>query len=195
MAGAARIIASHARRLGLTDPSRYGALALGFAAFPLLTILGMRLSEPLFLLLAAGAVALADRESLSPKAALAAGALAGAAALARAVGVSVLAGVVLALWLRRERRAALICLATGAVMVLPWVAWVAAQAGHVDQRLANYTTYLHEARQAGTAAILGGLKLRVLSPLLELVLPRVPFWGFYPWPFRCSPSWPGARSP
>ena len=76
LAGAAWIMASHGARLGLTVPVRSGALALGFAAFPLLTILGMRLSESLFLLLAAGAVALADRESVSPKAALAAGALA-----------------------------------------------------------------------------------------------------------------------
>lgn len=180
VAGAAWVIARHARHLDLGAPTRYAALALGFTAFPLLSVMGMRLSEPVFLLLAAGAIALADRAPLSSRAALAAGALAGAATLARTVGVCVIGGVVIALWLRRERRAALLALATAAVLVLPWPIWVALHAGQVDPRLANYTTYLHEASQAGLGAILSGLRGRALTSVLTLTLPRVPEWVFYP---------------
>jgi len=180
LAAAAAIVTQHARRLPLPAPARLVALASGFAAFPLLTVVRMRLSEPLFLLLAAGAVSVADRDQPSHKDGLLAGLLAGLCYLAKSVGISVVVGIVLALWLRNQRRSALAAGAASLVVVAPWVLWVALHSGQVDPRLANYTTYFAEAHEAGWRAILGGLKLRALEPVAALLVPRTPPWAWYP---------------
>jgi hypothetical protein len=154
-------------------------LALGFAAYPLLALIGVRFAEPLFLVLVAGAVALADRERVDSRAALAAGTLAGLAALTKSIGVGAVAGVPLALWLRGHRRSAVLAAAPAVTLVLPWMVWVALQAGDVDPRLTNYTPYAQVVGQTGLGPLLEGLiKLRALWPVPELLLPRLPVWGF-----------------
>ncbi|MBI2536934.1 MAG: hypothetical protein HYW06_08255, partial [Gemmatimonadetes bacterium] len=181
LGAAAWIMAVHGRRVLPPVFPRYLALALGFVAFPLLALIGVRFAEPLFLALVAGAVALADREDGDVKTDLAAGALAGLAALTRTIGVCAVVAVPLSLWLRRRRRGALLSLATGVAILVPWVLWIALRAADIDPRLANYTPYAHELGQAGPAPVLQGLlTLRVLWPVPELVLPRVPPWGFPP---------------
>lgn len=181
LGAAAWVIARHAGRIGVPAVARYPLLALGFAAYPLLALIGVRFAEPLFLVLLAGAVALADREHLDPKAALAAGALAGLAALTKSIGVCAVAGIPLALWLRGRRRSALLAAAPGIALVLPWMAWVALQAGEVDPRLANYTPYAQVVGQTGLGPMLEGLiKLRALWPVPELLLLRLPPWAFAP---------------
>lgn len=180
LAAAAAVVAHHARRLPLPGAARLAVLALGFAAFPLLTVIRMRLSEPLFLLLAAAAVSVADRDDPSFEHGLLAGLLAGLCYLAKSVGLSVVAAIPLALWLRHKRRAAAAAAVAGLALVAPWMLWVALHAGQVDPRLANYTTYFAEAREAGLGAVLGGLELRALEPLAALMVPRTPPWAWYP---------------
>lgn len=180
LGAAAWIVAAHARRLDLPAWLSLTALGLGFTAFPLLTIVGLRFSEPLFLVIAAGAVAIADRQVPSTKHAAVAGLLAGLATLTRSIGVAVVAGVVIAFLVRRERRLAATAAVAAAAAVLPWVLWVASQ-GHVaDPALApNYGTYLTEARQAGIGAMLEGLDLRALGALGGLALPTLPGPAWY----------------
>lgn len=184
LGAAAWAMALHARRWNAAPMAAYVALPLGFAAFPLLTIVGVRLSEPLFLAFMTLTVLVADREEVSDRTALTAGALAGIAALTRGVGIAAVLGVAAAFWLRRHRRAAGVSAGVGLALVLPWVLWVAAQAGDLDPRLAaNYGTYLDEARQAGVGAFLSGLGLGVVAPLARLTLPAVPGWLWYPLAF------------
>lgn len=180
--GAAWVMALHARRLGLPPWLQYPALALGFAAFPLLATLSVRFSEPLFLILFAAVVLAVDRdEPCTLRCGIVVGALAGAAALTRSVGVTLIVGVAAALWLRRQRRSAGVVVAAAALMLTPWIAWLLAHQAALDPRLtANYGTYLQEARQAGLAAMLAGLDLRALGPLAQLALPAVPALVWYP---------------
>lgn len=176
LAGAAWIMVVHAARLDLPVWLRYGALGLGFAAFPLLAIVGLRLSEPLFLLGLAAVLLVVDRDGpCDDRRAVVVGLLAGLATVVRSVGIVAIGGAAIALWLRRERRAALIAIAASALALIPWVVWLQTHGDALDPRLtANYGTYLEEARQAGLAAILAGLDLRALSPLGQLALPTAP---------------------
>lgn len=188
LGAAAWIIAAHGRRLGLATPAHYSVLALGFTAYPLLALIGVRFAEPLFLMLAAGAVALADRDDMDGKTAAVAGALAGLAALSRSIGVGVVAAIPVALWLRGARRNAVVAGAVGAVVALPWAVWVALQAGAMDPRLTNYTPYAQVVGQTGVTPLLEGLvTLRALWPvpgmLLQLFQPRLPVWAFMPLAF------------
>jgi hypothetical protein len=183
LGAAAWLIAGHARRLDLGGPARYAALALGFTAFPLLALIGVRFAEPLFLALAAGAVGVSDKDDVSPRAAAAAGVLAGLAALARSIGVGVVAAVPVALWLRHRRREAVIAAAAGMLIALPWAVWVSLQAGKIDPRLTNYTAYGQVVGQTGVGPLLTGLfTLRALRPVTDLLLNLwrglLPAWGF-----------------
>ncbi len=177
MAGSAWMVASHASRLAMPGWVRWLAMAAGFTTFPLLTIIQLQLSEPLFLVLVAAAIALADRDEAGTSAAFAAGVLAGLAVLTKSVGVSVMLGVPVGFWMRGRRAAALLSFGAAVLIALPWTLWVAVHAPHIDPRLANYTTYFDEARQAGLRSILDGLKLRALAPITFLTLPRWPPWG------------------
>jgi len=181
LGAAAWIIGAHAGRIGVPPGIRYPVLALGFAAFPLLTLVGVRFAEPLLLLLVAGAVALADREPADPRAALAAGTLAGLAALAKTTGMCAVLGIPLSLWLRGRRRSAILAAAPAVALMVPWMAWVAAQAGNVDSRLTNYTPYGQVVEQTGLMPLLQGLvTLRAFWPVPQLLLPRLSAWGFVP---------------
>lgn len=181
LGAAAWIIAAHAGRIDLPARVRYPVLALGFAAFPLLTLVGVRFAEPMLLLPLAGAVALADRERVDPKAALAAGCLAGLATLAKTTGLCAVVGIPLALWLRGQRRSAILAAAPAVALMVPWIAWVAAQAGHVDPRLTNYMPYAQVVQQTGVEPLIKGLvTVRALWPVPQLLLPRMGAWGFVP---------------
>jgi hypothetical protein len=186
LGAAAAVAAAYlAPRLGL---GRWGAaalLALGCTAVPLLAVATVLFSEPLFLVLLAGACWAADAASrAAPRragglAALA-GLLAGAAALTRSIGVAVAAGVVLALLLRRRRLAAAAAALPAAAMVLPWQLWVRAHRAAVDPLIAsNYGTYgdiagqgglqLSAASLADLARPLGAITLPPAGPLVPLL--------------------------
>lgn len=175
LAAAAWIVTAHARRLGMPAWLAGAVTAIGFTAFPLLTIAGLRLSEPLFLALAAGAIAAADRDNAAVPQAAIAGLLAGIATLARSIGIAVIAGVVIAFLVRRERRAAAVAAVSAVAATLPWVLWIASHPPVADPALAgNYGTYFSEARQAGISGMLEGLDLRAFGALGRLVLPALP---------------------
>lgn len=182
MGAAAWIMAVHSRRLDLPPWLQYAALGLGFAAFPLLAIVGLRLSEALFLTLFAAVLLMVDREQpLGFWRAVAVGVLGGVSALVRSIGIAVIGGGALVLWLRRERRSAALVVAAAALVLAPWIAWVLAHRHVLDPRLAaNYGTYLQEAQQAGLAAVLTGLDLGALAPLAHLVLPAIHAAVWYP---------------
>ena len=175
------LIARSSERWPTSRSVRVAALALGFLAFPLLTMIGVRFSEPLFLVLAVAAASIADREHLTVTGVVAAGVLAGLAVLARSIGVSVVGGIVLALWLRRERRAAFVALATATLVLAPWFVWTATHGHEIDHRIAaNYGTYATDAGQAGLGAFIRGLNFGALSPLARLAIPILPLWLWYP---------------
>ena len=178
---AAWLIARQAGLWGAPRLVRYVFIPAGFLAFPLLTIVGVRFSEPLFLALAAGAVSVADQGRHDTRHAVTAGVLAGLATLARSVGLAVVAGIVIGLWVRGRRRAAVLALVTAMVVVSPWFIWVATHAHEVDPRIAaNYGSYATEARQAGIAGMLAGLDLRALAAPGRLAFGIGSPWLRYP---------------
>ncbi len=178
---AAWVIARHAARAGLPQALRYPALLFGVLAFPILTLVGVRFSEPLFLALLASAIAVADREQIGVPGALAAGVLAGLAVLTRSLGLTAVAGVSIALWLRGRRAAAGLACLTGVLIALPWMLWTGRHAGATDPLLvANYGTYTQFAAQAGIGGILAGLDLQGLTPIPRLLLPAMPGPLWYP---------------
>ncbi|MSR06058.1 MAG: hypothetical protein EXR93_03170 [Gemmatimonadetes bacterium] len=175
------LIARGTTRWPLSAPARYAAMLFGFLAFPLLTMIGVRFSEPLFLVLLLSAVAIVDRPAVSLRGAALAGVLAGLAVLTRSIGVSVVGGIVIALWVRGERPAALVSLGVAVVVAAPWFLWVARHAHEVDPRMAaNYGTYATEAGQAGLCTLIPAFDLRNQSPMARLAIPSLPFGLWYP---------------
>lgn len=181
LAGAAAIVAAHARRTTLPAWLQMTALAVGFTAFPLLTLVGVRFSEPLFLLLAAAAVYWADGDRTPPSTAVAVGVAAGLATATRSIGVTVIAGAVLGLWLRGRRRAAWIAGAVSVATAAPWFVWTALRSGAIDPPIAaNYGTYGAVVQQTGLAALMDTIGLGGLAPLARLALPPFPPALWYP---------------
>ena len=143
-------MALHARRWAVAPLAQYVALPMAFLAFPLLTIVGVRFSEPMFLMLFAGAIVAADRPEVGRARGALAGVLAGLAALTRSIGVAAVVGIPVALWLRRQRTGALSAFIAAIATAAPWFIWIGGQADAVDPRIAsNYGTYLAAAGQAG----------------------------------------------
>ncbi len=173
---AAALIAHHSRKLAI--PGWIGGIALAFAftAFPLLTLIGVRFSEPVFIALVAGALLLADFGSTDRASrAFVIGVLLGFATLTRSIGVAAIGGVVFALWWRGHRRGAMVAGVTAGFMMVPWMMWVASNAGAIDPLLmSNYGTYGQFVGQAGLVGVLGGLDLRAFDPLRRLLLPNAP---------------------
>jgi hypothetical protein len=177
---AAHVLARHASRMPLTPAQRYPALLVGFAAFPILTLVGVRFSEPLFLALFGGAIAVADRDRVSAGGGLAAGILAGLSALTRSIGIAAVAAVPVVLWIRGRRAAAALAGAAGLLLALPWMMWTMRHAAAVDPLLvANYGTYTQFAGQAGIQGLIAGLDFRALQALPRLLLPLVPAPAWY----------------
>jgi hypothetical protein len=132
------------RTLGV--PARVAAaVAVLFAAsLPLLVLANVLFSEPLFLCAVLATLAAAEgREDPGMRRALVTGALAGAATLVRTLGLALVPGVMLALWLRGRRREACVAGAASLALIVPWSAWSAA---HLDTLAAplrgSYGPYL-----------------------------------------------------
>jgi hypothetical protein len=177
LGAAAWVVAVQARAWGAPRLVQFLFIPAAFLAFPLLTIVGVRFSEPFFLALSVGAVACADREDNGLKSVVLAGILAGLATLTRSIGVAVIVGVVAGLWIRRGYRSALPALAAAGAMVVPWFVWVSLHAQEVDPRIAaNYGSYAAASRQAGIAGILAGLDMRAFGPPARLLLPAPTPW-------------------
>jgi hypothetical protein len=159
-----------------------GALvvALAATALPLVTVATVLFAEPLFLALAAGACWVAEAASRADGRrgaliAVLAGALAGTAALTRSIGISLVLGIVVTLFLARRPRAALIAGAVAAAILAPWSAWVAVHHHELDSAIASgYGTYGDLLKQSGW----GWLSLRSFAdiggPLGAIALPPLP---------------------
>ena len=172
-------MAAHARRLPLPPQVRVPLTAAGLVAFPMLAMVGVRFSEPLFLALAAAALLLGERADRSWNVALAAGGVAGLAALTRSIGVAITAGLVIGYLARGSPRQAMWAAVGSTVLLAPWTLWVFRHAEAVPAVLAaNYGTYAAELGQAGIGALLTPHALGVLSPLVRVLLPPVsaPIW-------------------
>ena len=180
-AAAAGLVAWHAERariLGDTAPRGLAAAvtALAATAIPLITVQAVLFSEPLFMLLLAVAVALADRSDHSPKRPRITGGVAALALLARSIGLALAVGVALyALVVRRDAwRRALPILAPVVLAGLAWSVWVLAHRDGIDPALAlGYGTYASHVDQAGWAA-LGANLMGLPRPLGALTLGWLP---------------------
>ena len=189
-AAACGLIAWHAVRSELLGPGAppwlaAAGVAASALAIPFLALLTVLFSEPLFALLLAAAVILADRPPArwSPDAAaVLAGLAAALALLARSLGVAAGAGIVAWTYFahrgtapRRMALAALpLVLAGGA-----WGAWVLAHRHGIDPLLApDYGSYFDIFRDAGPAVIVAGAA-DLARPLGVLVLSLVPSRAVY----------------
>ena len=92
--------------------------------------------------------------------------------------------------------AALVAGAAGAGVVAPGGVWGLLHVGQVPSWLANYTTYLSELHEAGLGTVLAGLAGRALSPIADIVVPRVHLWRHRPlaWLVFGTLAWGVARS-
>ena len=194
---AAMILAHYSERIQLSTAARYAALLVGFTVFPLLSVIGVIMSEPLFLVLAGWAVIVLERDDGRRWQWIAGGVLLGAVILTRNIGVALLAGALPVVWIKHGKERAVVTGAAALVMLIPWVWWLIAQSGTLDPRIAaNYGTYLTEAAEAGPGGFLAGLDLRAVVPLTRLSLPRLP--AILAWPLSLAllgvTAWGGYRS-
>ncbi len=167
---AAGLVAWHAARTELLDRSapRWLAPALVAAAavaIPVLATQSVLFAEPLFAVLLAAAVILADR-GVSP---WLIGTAAGLALLTRSIGVAAGAGIACLLLERRAPwRGALKTLAPLAVAAVAWGLWVVTHERGIDPALGlNYGGYGEILRQAGLSAL--GVSAPDLPRPLEVI--------------------------
>ena len=196
MAGAAAgILAWHAERarlLGERAPRGLAAtvVAAGATAIPLLSVQAVLFSEPLFLLLLAVGVALADpplpplpRPGRWPPAAQSAavGLVAALALLTRSIGLALGLGAALfALLVRGDPwRRALLMLGPAAAAGLAWGAWVLLHRDGIDPALAlGYGSYAAHLEQAGWSALAANVR-ELPRPLGALTLGWLPHPAVY----------------
>jgi len=176
-AAAAGLVAYHATRerlLGDRGPVWLPAVVVGLAAVavPVLTTQSVLFAEPLFALLLAGTVILADRAALEQQERRAVWAGAGAALtlLTRTVGVAAGGGVALFLWVKGRRRSAVRSAIPVAVASVAWLVWTLAHRSGIDPALAiNYGSYGEVLKQSGLGA-LGSAALDLPRPLFAITL-------------------------
>ena len=189
---AAGLVAWHASRwrlLGDDAPPWLGPAVVAAAAIaiPVLATQAVLFSEPLFGVLLAAAVILADAPPAwaSPAGAAALAGLAAALALlTRSIGVAAGAGTVLFLLHRRRApvRVALGALAPVALAGGWWGQWVLRHRGGLDPALAmNYGSYFETVRQAGLGVFwpATGNLLRPLGDLTLAWLPSPPLYHLF----------------
>jgi hypothetical protein len=184
---ACRLITRHAVRLQLLGEGVPAwvteAVVAGTAlAIPVLSILGVLLSEPLFTLAFAGALALVDRpkEQWSPRLAPGVGLLAAAALLLRSVGVAVAGGALIHAWRIGLNRRLAAALALPALLAgIAWGLWVLAHGGGIDPAIRPpYGSYLEIVHDAGLRTLAGSLA-DLPRPLSVLTLNWVPSRAVY----------------
>ena len=147
-------------------------------AVPMLAVATVLFSEPLFLVCLVLACWAADAaHGAGPSRALAlgltAGLLAGAAALTRSIGIAALLGVVVALALARQPRAAIVAALAGAASVTPWQGWVGRHHAEIDPLIAaNYGSYGDFVGQGGMQLSPASL-VSMARPLGAIALPPV----------------------
>lgn len=180
-AASATIIARQVAKWGIPSWGKVVALTASFVSFPLLAIVSVRFSEPLFLLLLVCAISLADSEEVTLGHAVGAGVFAGLAALTRSLGMAAVIGIGISFMLRREHRLAVVSGLTGLAMTIPWVLWLQEHSGAIDSRLATvYGSYGDVVGLVGISSFFADADLRVFGPVARLLLPDWP--GIIWWP-------------
>lgn len=181
------LIARHAVRLrilGDTPPWVSEALVAAAAlAIPVLTVLGVLLSEPLFTLALAGVLTLLDApfESWTGRRALGIGLLTAAALLLRSVGIALLVASLVTAWRHRASwKTVALLLVPGVIAGAAWALWVAVHRSGVDPALGpDYGSYAEIVKQAGFRTFLGSLT-DLPRPLSVLTLNWVPSrWVYF----------------
>jgi hypothetical protein len=184
--------ATRARLLGEDTPPWLAPAVVAAAAIsiPVLATQAVLFSEPLFGVLLATAVILADAPPQRLSAAGAAGLAGLAAALAlltRSIGVAAGAGIVLFLLYARRapRKTALAAAAPVFVAGAGWGLWVLAHRRGIDPALAlNYGSYLDTIHQAGLGVFWPATR-DLLRPLGDLTLGWLPSRAVY-YPFAAA---------
>jgi len=183
-AGAAGLISWHAARtelLGARIPG-WVAGAVVFAAsvaIPVLATQGVLFAEPLFGLLLAITIVMADSVT-EVSSAWIAGTAAALALLTRSIGIAVVAGVFCFLLVRRSPwRVGRALLLPTLIAALGWGIWVARNASGIDPALALvYGTYSAPLSQAGLSAVAGNIR-DLSRPMEVLALGWVPLRWLY----------------
>lgn len=170
--------------------------AFTFVAVPTLSITTVLLSEPLFMLVIAGALLVAGHAGRAGEVrrpvphregwlALAAGLLAGLAFFTRTAGLAVVAAVPASLLLRRRWRSGALAAAAALLPTVAWIAWSSARAGDVPETIVGqYGSYANWLLPGGGSEITG-LPARLLQiaesnwvPFIETLtfvwIPRAP---------------------
>ena len=188
-AGAAGLIAWHATRAELLGPGAppwlpAAIVAAAAVALPTLTNLCVLFSEPLFSVLLALAIVLADRPPPRWSAgtgALLAGVAAALALLTRTIGVAAGAGIVLYLLVIRRATWQRAALAGAPVFgaALGWGLWVARHRAGIDPAMAtHYGSYFEVLKGAGLGFFWPSLR-QLPRPLGDLTLSWLPATGLY----------------
>ena len=176
------LIARHAARRRLLGPNAPGWLpdalvAAAALAIPILSILGVLLSEPVFTLVIAGTIVVADvpASRWTVGRAIGAGCLAAAALMIRSIGVAAVAGVVVYAWRTRVPGRLIAIAAVPAIVAgALWALWVARHLPGIDPAIwGSYGTYAETVQKAGIRALLGNLG-DLPRPLSVLTLNWVP---------------------
>ncbi|MFN0179102.1 MAG: hypothetical protein ACKVZ0_09900 [Gemmatimonadales bacterium] len=115
-------------------PLAFIGLTLGAVNLDLLRMAGTIRSEPLFMLLVAGALVLLAKPDATRRSLACAGALAIAAALTRSAGVAVVAAVLTTWLVQRRWRPASWLVAASLVTLGPWLAWTVVAPGKLAGR-------------------------------------------------------------
>ena len=166
-----------APRIALRPRAIILVLVVAVTSVPMLAVATVLFSEPLFLVLAAGALWAADRARVADGRAvliLAAGAglLAGVATLTRSIGVALILAIVASLIIARRHAAAASAALPAVALVLPWSVWSARHAGAVDPAMvSNYGTYGQFMAQAGASWLSPMSVVDMIRPLAGITVP------------------------
>jgi hypothetical protein len=178
---AAGLIAWHATKtalLGPTAPRWLAPVIVGGAAvaIPVLATQTVVFAEPLFAVLLALVVVLADRGDRSWIVGIAAAML----LLTRSIGIAGTAGVVVFLLTRRAPRRALVAVLLPVIAAaLAWSAWVLAHQHAIDPELAlGYGNYSAHLSQAGLTAVAANVP-DLSRPLEAITLGWIPVRWLY----------------
>ncbi len=185
---AAALIARHAVRArllgaGVPDWAAPAVVLVLALAIPVLTVQSVLFAEPLFAVLLAATVIVADRDAPEHplRTAAIAGCWAALALLTRTIAVAAGAGLPLFLLLVRRRplREAIVAGLPVGLAAAAWGAWTLAHRSGIDPAMAiNYGSYGEVVQQSGLGAF-GRSAPDLVRPLGAITLGWLPYWWLY----------------